>query len=173
MENNELKHYGVLGMKWGIRRTEAQLGRATKRVERLKAKKKKLDKLTRAKNKLNKMMEEEEKLKTSLKKPKKDKPEKEPKPEKVKPEKKHKKLSEMSDEELNARINRIRMEQTYREMTADKTKKAKLFNGQNFVNKLSEQVVTDLGVQTVKYFGAKAINKLLKEEGVYTNNKKK
>lgn len=29
MENNELKHYGVLGMRWGVRRTPAQLGRSS------------------------------------------------------------------------------------------------------------------------------------------------
>lgn len=28
MEQNELMHYGIKGMKWGVRRTEAQLARA-------------------------------------------------------------------------------------------------------------------------------------------------
>ena len=33
--DNELRHYGILGMKWGVRRTEAQLARARGKVSEL------------------------------------------------------------------------------------------------------------------------------------------
>lgn len=31
MENN-LTHYGILGMRWGVRRTQAQLGKLSKKI---------------------------------------------------------------------------------------------------------------------------------------------
>mgnify|MGYP007085927131 CR=1 FL=1 len=42
MDNGYLKHYGVLGMKWGVRRTPTQLGHKTKE-QKLSEKKKKVD----------------------------------------------------------------------------------------------------------------------------------
>ena len=39
MEDNVLVHYGILGMKWGVRRTEAQLARARAKRENKETKK--------------------------------------------------------------------------------------------------------------------------------------
>ena len=60
---NELTHYGILGMKWGVRRSEAQLDRLAGRVDKLKAKKKQQDKLDRAKKKIEKLKEADKSLK--------------------------------------------------------------------------------------------------------------
>ena len=34
MDNNELQHYGIPGMKWGVRRSQKQLARINKKAKR-------------------------------------------------------------------------------------------------------------------------------------------
>lgn len=80
MDQNYLAHYGRLGMKWGVRRTLAQLGRALKGSP--------------GKG-------------SAVKKPA------------APPKPKPKSLSEMSDAELRAKLDRINMERQYKQYMAE------------------------------------------------------
>lgn len=114
MSNGDiLAHYGIKGMKWGIRRTEAQLARA--RGSSLSATKKASSK--------------------SSSKPK------------------TKSISEMSDEELRARVNRIRLENDYKSLTPKQVSKGKKFVD-DFITKplaeASKNVIRDLMEQELR-----------------------
>lgn len=86
-----------------------------------------------------------------------------------------KSVSEMSEEELRRKLNRLEMEKRYKDLQPKEVKKGKLV-----VNRIMKNVVApaaeDLGRQLVKSFLAKKINtglKLNDEFKVYANNKRK
>ena len=152
MDNNELMHYGVPGMKWGVRRTPAQLGRKkTSSSKSLFGKKKSK---TKAKTK-----SESSKKETA------------PKPKSVK---------EMSDEELNAAIRRMQLEQTYASLSPQKVSTGKAV-AKRILNNIIVPAAEDVGRQMVKTALTRAGNKTLSEvfkdfseaDKIYTNNKKK
>lgn len=158
MDNNELMHYGVPGMKWGVRRTPAQLGR----------KKTSSSKSLFGKKKPKPKAKSETKAKTKSETPK----------EETAPKKKS--VKEMSDEELNAAINRMRLEQTYVSLSPQKVSTGKKI-AKTILNDVVVPAATDVGRQMVKTALTRAGNKTLEEvfkdfseaDKIYTNNKKK
>lgn len=107
MKKNELVHHGIKGMKWGVRRTEAQLARARGNTK-----------------------SDEKTSSTSTKKA-------EPK--------KRKKMPEMSDEELRRVVNRLQLEQQYRNLNPEKVSV-----GKKFANKVVKDVVIPVATEVAK-----------------------
>lgn len=137
MENmeNELQHHGVKGMKWGVRRTPAQLGH---RVPRRK--------------KLASRWEENKKKREAKAAEKAEKRTKKLRGEKVANKRT---MHDMSDEELAAAINRARMEDTYRAL-----RPRKVGIGKRFVRSLGNDVIAPAAKNAGKQFLEDALKKV-------------
>ncbi|MBR5862154.1 MAG: hypothetical protein IKZ08_02380 [Bacteroidales bacterium] len=161
----ELYHYGIKNMKWGIRRyqnpdgslTPAGRARYNSESARLKAEEKVIKNRERVKAKMDKLKAKEKELADRKKalddaeveeKPK-PKPKAEPKPKPVE----KKTLKEMSDDEIRAVIDRIKLEREYNSyMNPEKTKK-----GKGFV----DTVIGDIAVPAATSVGKKVVEGLL------------
>ena len=154
MDNDELMHYGVPGMKWGVRRTPAQLGRKKTSSSKSLFGKKKSKSKAKAKTKSESSKEETAPKKKSVK--------------------------EMSDDELNAAIRRMQLEQTYASLSPQKVSTGKVIT-KRILNHIVVPAAEDVGRQMVKTALTRAGNKTLSEvfkdfseaDKIYTNNKKK
>lgn len=144
MESNELKHYGVQGMKWGVRRYQNKDGSLTT------AGKKRYSGDSKIEVKRTLPGKTSAKNKTATKKP----------VEEEKPKKKS--LSEMSDDEIQKAIDRMRLEKTYKEL-ATTVNPQKSTRGKDFAlrcaEKIGENVVVNLGTQAANHIVGEAVNK--------------
>lgn len=178
MESKELTHWGIKGMKWGIRRyqnrdgtlTAAGKKRYAEEMERLKKEEKILKNKQRTKAQLEKLDAKRKEIEEQKQALKDDKPINKAADkiaEKAKAAKKRK-ISELSDEELNAIVNRMRLEKTYRDLVKEQkavaeaaTKKSK---GEKFVATLKDKVIipaaTDVGKDVAKRMMNNAVNKV-------------
>ena len=135
--SDELCHYGIRGMRWGIRRYQNSDGSLTTAGRNRYSTGKHHSIFTRKKT--------TSKVKT---KPAEEKP-------------KQKSVSEMSDAELNAFLNRKRLEQQYYQLMATPQKKSAVTKGKEMVGKALENAAQDTLTQIAKYAMAKSVNKML------------
>ena len=152
---NELMHWGIKGMKWGVRRYQNKDGSLTpagkKRYDKEMAKLKEEEKIAKNKlktqaklNKLDEKRKEVEALKSG--KPIAKKTQQSSKPS----------VKDMSDDELRRTVNRLLMEQQYAKLNPQQVSA-----GQKFVKKVMNDVVapaaTEVGKNVLKDAMTKAV----------------
>jgi flagellar motor component MotA len=134
MNNNYLAHYGILGMRWGVRRTPAQLGYVTTRQANKNAKKAGKDAVKESVRKMNEspkkhtLSQYNRTAKKARKEAIKESIEKDRELSKSIREAKQKQKSSvktMSDEELRKVVNRLQMERQYSQLSESSVNKGK------------------------------------------------
>lgn len=131
--SDELFHYGVKGMRWGVRKSRPTSGG---------------NKKSKKKSLFSKMSDKKKKAEKAKEKPKEETQE---------PEKK-KSVKDMSDAELRAKISRLQLEKQYADLSRQTEPVSK---GKKFVEGIMTKSGENIGTQLTTYVMGTAVNKAL------------
>jgi hypothetical protein len=143
IEEDELYHHGVKGMKWGVRKSRGSSGTSSRKSRAAKKTKSYFAKRKAAKKKRIK----EEQVKKEAEQARK------------------KRVSELSDKELQDRIARLQLEKTYKDLV--KSTQPQASSGKKFVTGVLEASGKNVAAQLTTYVMGRAVNKAL--EGVFND----
>lgn len=172
MDNIELYHWGVQGMKWGVRRyqnkdgslTKAGKRRYDKELAKTKAELKSVKEREKTKAKIDKLnamkadvenrkkalgdSDTVDKAKNSIKK--------------HSEEKKSKKrtIKDLSDAELQAKVDRLQLEKRYRDLMKESVPKESK-KGKEFVSDVLDKSGKNIAIQLTTYVMGRGVNKVL------------
>ena len=153
-EIDELYHYGVPGMKWGVRRSPAQLGHKTgSKKRRTKAKKYVEDLMKKHKAKKARKEAEKSAKKAAEEERKKDLANR------------NKSVKDMSDAELREHLNRVRMEREAYMIDRDISalNPPKVSAGKRFVNEFKEKALGPAAMEAGKKLMTNLMNKAVEK----------
>lgn len=155
MNETTLQHWGIKGMKWGVRRYQNKDGTLTALGR--KREREMSDKLKSAKKENEALKKENETLKKNVQ------------------ASRPKGVSEMSDAELRERVNRLNMEQQYKQYVSNLYPETKS-KGQKFVDKILNDVLipaaVEVGKNTVKTMMTNAVKSALEASAKKDTGKK-
>ena len=142
---NQLKHHGIKGQKWGVRRFQNKDGTLTKLGKnRLGVGEKEAEKRgSKGRDKESKKKHEKEETKAPSKKS----------------------VSEMSDSELREAVSRLELERRYSDLSKPENK-AKISRGKAFVMDVLESSAKNIAKQAVTNALGTALNKIVGSEVV-------
>ena len=172
MNNAELYHHGVKGQRWGIRRYQNKDGSLTaygkkryaKELAKLEAEKKRVRQYEQTAKKMSKLDDMRKDLDERKKALKPDDGPEAVKQQKVQSAPQKRKLSELSNEEIQAKIDRMNLENKYKELAQariDAVSKKEVSKGRKFAEEVLTNAGKNIATQTAAWALGTGVNKVI------------
>ena len=172
MSNAELYHHGVKGQRWGIRRYQNKDGSLTtygkkryaKELAKLEADKKRVRQQEQTAKKIKKLDDMRKDLDERKKALNPDDAPESAKRQKAPSVPKKRKLSELSNEEIQAKIDRMNLENKYKELAQaqiDAVSKKEVSKGRKFTEEVLEKAGKNIATQAAAWAMGTGVNKLI------------